>query len=204
MSVLKSVHRKSPLFCVILIVLLCTHLSSAQSIKPISRFTFSGGYSFHSMKFLGKTPNSQTEILTLGYQRQIRSYSNSRHLWYTAGVIPFIHFEYPKRDEGNRISTRAGFGISPVGFLVTEERFKHFTPFIQTTGGIIYMNDYFPTDQSRRLNFTFDITIGGNVALTHGLGLSLGYKFHHISNAETGNENPGLDSNFLLLSLTIQ
>lgn len=156
------------------------------------------------MRFLGKTPNSQSEILALAFQRKIRTYSNGRKLWYTAGIIPYLHFKYPKRDAGDRITTRKGFGISPVGFLLTEGRFRSFTPFMQTTGGIIYMNDYFPTNQSRRLNFTFDITIGGNIPITRGFGLSLGYKFHHISNAETGNENPGLDSNFLFLSLSIE
>lgn len=156
------------------------------------------------MRFLGKTPDSQSEILSLSYQREMRTYSNGRKLWYMAGIIPFIHFKYPKRDAGNRITTRRGFGISPVGFLLTEEQYQNFTPFIQTTGGIIFMNDYFPTDQSRRLNFTFDITLGANIPITRAFGLSFGYKFHHISNAETGNENPGLDSNFLFLSLSIE
>ncbi|HBQ60412.1 MAG TPA: hypothetical protein DD671_12530, partial [Balneolaceae bacterium] len=74
---------------------------------------------------------------------------------------------------------------------------------IQTTGGFIYMESNFPTDQARRFNFTFDVTLGANIPISHFAGISLGYKFHHISNAETGKENPGLDSNFLFLTLSI-
>jgi hypothetical protein len=64
------------------------------------------------------------------------------------------------------------------------------------------MQNNFPTDEARRLNYTFDITIGCNFK-TNTVGMvSFGYKFHHISNAETGNENPGLDSNFLFLKIS--
>lgn len=176
---------------------------NAQTFEEEDRYNFWGGYSFNSIKFLGKTQNSQTQIFALGYQNKIREYSNNRNLWYTADIIPYVHFQYPKRDESDRIVTRSGFGISPVGFALTQHSSSRLTPFIQTSGGIIYMESNFPTDKSRRLNFTFDITLGGNLKINSYSMVSFGYKFHHISNAETGKENPGLDSNFLFLTLSI-
>ena len=165
--------------------------------------TIWGGYSFNSIRFLGKTENSQTQIFAIGLQRPLRKYPKNQVLWYTADLIPYIHFRYPKRDENNRIASRSGFGLSPVGFKLIKASQKKLIPFVRTTGGIIFMENNFPTDRARRLNFTFDITLGANLRLNSFGVISFGYKFHHISNAETGNENPGLDSNFLFLKFSI-
>ncbi len=200
---MKSPARFSIIFLLIIGFCYSPSVLKAQAIDNGDRYNFWGGYSFNSVKFLGKTQNSQTQIFAVGYQNKIREYPKNRILWYTADIIPYLHFQYPKRDEENRMVARSGFGLSPVGFALTQSSQKAFSPFLQTTGGIIYMENNFPTDDARRLNFTFDITIGGNLAINSFSAISFGYKFHHISNAETGEENPGLDSNFLFLTLSI-
>jgi len=175
----------------------------AQKRIPQEKFYFSGGYSFNSVKFLGKTENSETQILYLGYQKEIKEYDNGKLLWYTVDFVPYIHFLYPKRDEGNRIVSRRGFGVSPFGFSLTQANPKKLSPSVKTSGGFIYMENEFPTDNARKLNFTFDITLGADLKFSSFGMISFGYKFHHISNAETGSENPGLDSNFLFLKFSI-
>lgn len=168
-----------------------------------TRYTVWGGYSAQSMQFLGKTRNSQTQILRFGFQKHLKDLNEGISLWYTAGFIPFLHFDYPKRDANDRRTVNSGFGISPVGFMIKNYKSKWLSPFAQTNGGIIYMDDYFPTDKAQRLNFTFDIIIGNIFKLNSFSDISLGYKFHHISNAQTGTQNPGLDSNFLFLTLSV-
>ncbi|MFP8488219.1 acyloxyacyl hydrolase [Gracilimonas sp. Q87] len=167
------------------------------------RYTVWGGYSAQSMQFLGKTRNSQTQILRFGFQKHLKDLNKGISLWYTAGFIPYLHFDYPKRDANDRRTVNSGFGISPVGFMIKNYKSKWLSPFTQTNGGIIYMDDYFPTDKAQRLNFTFDIIIGNIFKLNSFSDISLGYKFHHISNAQTGTQNPGLDSNFLFLTLSV-
>lgn len=179
-------------------------LSIAQQGTGQTNFSIWGGYSFNSVKFLGKTANSQTQVLALGFQKQLKSYPNNKTIWYTTDIIPYIYYNYPKRDEGNRMVNRSGFGISPIGFLLTDTTPNQFSPFLRTSGGLIYMESNFPTDDARKLNFTFDITFGGSYRLNSAAIISFGYKFHHISNAETGEENPGLDSNFLFIKFSIQ
>ena len=66
------------------------------------------------------------------------------------------------------------------------------------------MEATFPTDKGRRLNFTFDPSFSIETKLTKSLSFASGYKFHHISNGQTGKENPGLDSNFIFLSLILK
>lgn len=194
-----------------LIVLLVLPLLSIQTLKAQAptfeqetRWSVWGGYSANSMRFLGKTEQSQTQIFALGFQKSIKAYSPNKLLWYTADIIPYIHFDYPKRDENNRRVSRSGFGVSPVGFAITNSLSNWLTPYIQSTGGIIYMEDNFPTDQARTLNFTFDITLANSFTINRFSIISIGYKFHHISNAQTGEENPGLDSNFFFLTFSIQ
>lgn len=178
--------------------------AQAPTFEQETRWSVWGGYSANSIRLLGKTAQSQTQIFAFGFQKPIKSYSPNKLLWYTADVIPYIQFDYPKRDENNRRVSRSGFGISPVGFSITNSLSNWLTPYIQSTGGIIYMEDKFPTDRAKTLNFTFDITIANSFTVNQFAIVSVGYKFHHISNAQTGAENPGLDSNFLFLTFSIQ
>lgn len=202
---------KSQALAVLLIAflqLLFTYSAEAQSpsLEQETRWSVWGGYSANSIKFLGKTGQSQTQIFAFGFQKPIKSYAPekpNRTLWYTADIIPYIQFDYPKRDENSRRVSRSGFGISPVGFSLTNSISNWYSPYIQTTGGIIYMEDNFPTDNARSLNFTFDITIANSFTIDNFAIISIGYKYHHISNAQTGEENPGLDSNFLFLTFSI-
>lgn len=206
----QSLHNSRSLFysCLIFFFwnIVFSPTLSAQTPSPPQpdniRINFWGGYSLSSVRFLGKTIDSQTEILSFGYQREAQRYSNGSTLWYTADIVPYIHFEYPKRDENNRRAEVRGFGFSPFGLLWTKDPKGIFKPFVQTTGGFMLMQERFPTDKGRRLNYTFDISLGTNIELNKAVWLSFGYKFHHISNAQTGEENPGLDSNFLFLTFS--
>lgn len=168
------------------------------------QYSFWGGYSFSSVKFLGKTPDAQTTITGIGVKKLLRNFSNGAKLFYSADVIPYLQYEYPKRDEGGRRVIGTGWGMSPIGYFLVRPVNRFFHPFVQTTGGFIQMDKTFPTDLGRKLNFTFDITFGTRMPVYRNYLLTLGYKFHHISNAQTGTENPGLDSNFLFLSFSIQ
>lgn len=176
----------------------------AQDNEIIHRVTFWGGYSAVSVRFLGKTREAKSQIFAFGYQRKLMKYSPNYDLWFTADVIPYLQFNYSKRDDDGRQVERLGAGISPIGFKIVNTISNFWNPYLKTSGSFIYMNKNFPTDRSRQLNFSFDIDLGNTIHLNNDLLLSFGYKFHHISNAETGTENPGLDSNFIFLKISIQ
>ena len=72
-----------------------------------------------------------------------------------------------------------------------------------TSGGFALVNQNFPTDKGRKLNFMFDLSTSILTKLANHLSIAVGYKFHHISNANTGSQNPGIDSNFLYFSIHI-
>lgn len=186
---------------------LCTDLAQAQEIEAdqkkaepfLNVFT---GYSPLSVWLLGKTPDSQTFMVSANYNIPIKQLKRNIDLYYSAGIIPYIWFNYSKRDRNGDKYTARGFGLYPVGFNFMRKFKPGWSYMAQTAGGIIYMDQVFPTDKSKRLNFSFELSLSLHKKLSDRFGIYFGYKFHHISNAQTGVENPGLDSNFLFLSLS--
>ncbi len=170
--------------------------------QPIEYKVWSG-YSFKSVRFLGKTRNAVSAIFGIGGRKAIRQYGKGR-LYYTADIIPYIYFDYPKRDEGDRFVEITGLGISPAGFEFVTPLDKLFLLQLSISGSLIFVEERFPTDKGRRLNYTFDPSISFLANISVSFAIATGYKFHHISNAQTGSENPGLDSNFLYISIFIK
>ena len=168
------------------------------------QFRLWSGYSFESVYLLGKTKNARSAIIGLGTRKVIRQYGDNGLLYYTADIIPYIYFDYPKRDDNDRFVELTGFGFSPAGLLFEKSINSVFSYQLGISGSFIFMEANFPTDKGRRLNFTFDPSFTIETKLNKSLSIASGYKFHHISNGQTGKENPGLDSNFIFLSFILK
>ena len=56
-----------------------------------------------------------------------------------------------------------------------------------------------PAAYSRAFNYTFEVGGGVLWRLRARNSLRIGYKFHHLSNAYTAPNNPGIDGAVLLL-----
>lgn len=180
-------------------------LSAQEKIKDAPfQFRAWSGYSFQSVYFLGKTRNTTSAILGFGARKAIRRFTGDALIYYTADIIPYIYYDYPKRDDNNRFTTDTGFGFSPVGFIFEKQINSLFSYQLGISGSFILIESRFPTNEGRRLNFTFDPSFTLQTKIMDGLSLATGYKFHHISNAQTGNENPGIDSNFIFLSIILK
>jgi opacity protein-like surface antigen len=88
-----------------------------------------------------------------------------------------------------------GGGISPIGLQLNFRRRHSVQPYVNGTAGILYFTDQVPVSNSSQFNFA--VSWGGGVQIwaREKQSLSLGYKFHHISNANSASRNPGVDSN---------
>lgn len=161
------------------------------------------GYSPLSVKLLGKTPNTQTTITQIRYQRRTSYSFKGVPIYYQIGITPYIYYDYEKRDDGGDKDIASGFGFSPIGFASFFSLSKSVGIQLNTSGGIMIMNQDFPTDKGRQFNFTFEIEPSLTIANDHFISFAAGYKFHHISNAQTGTQNPGVDSNFLFFSIIL-
>ena len=94
-----------------------------------------------------------------------------------------------------------GTGASPVGFKLYVNPAGSMRFFANGSGGMIAFSSDVPVYSSRRLNFMFDYGGGVDFVLRDGRAATIGYRFHHISNAGSGRVNPGLDANILYLGL---
>ncbi|HEY7165626.1 MAG TPA: acyloxyacyl hydrolase, partial [Candidatus Binatia bacterium] len=70
-------------------------------------------------------------------------------------------------------------------------------PFIAASVGFLYFTDDVPVPDSSRFNFTPEVGVGVQFFLTPKQAVTVGYKYFHISNAGTGDRNPGLDNNVI-------
>lgn len=66
--------------------------------------------------------------------------------------------------------------------------------------GVIWENIDSPT-YSHAFNFSPQVGVGLDIRLVGNVALSLAYRFRHTSNAGIYRENPGVNSNFILLGL---
>ncbi|MFV1885528.1 MAG: acyloxyacyl hydrolase [Balneola sp.] len=164
---------------------------------------FSTGYSPTSILFLGKTPDTQTTLIQLNYGKKLDWEFKTIPVFYLISITPYIHYDYPKRDQNGIRDVVTGFGFSPIGFEINKNLKKNFGLSLSTAGGFILTNKKFPTDKGRRLNYTYELTPKMFLEIHDSVSLFIGYKFHHISNAQTGSENPGIDSNFIFFSTHI-
>ena len=100
-----------------------------------------------------------------------------------AGGVPVV-------DGVNHI---AGIGLAPLGVEAVWPGRKRTQIVGGTTFGVATFNRAVPVEEARKLNVT--VTVSGGVRRDFGsVGvLTVGYKFHHLSNAGTA-WNPGLDT----------
>lgn len=97
------------------------------------------------------------------------------------------------------VHVAAGTGAAPVGLKMYLNQGGERRVFASATGGMIAFSSDVPVRGSRRLNFMFDYGGGVDFVLPDGRAATIGYRFHHISNAGSARVNPGLDANIIYL-----
>lgn len=89
-------------------------------------------------------------------------------------------------------ATVYGTGLAPLG-LKASFGGSMVKPFVSAAGGVLVFGRRVPLPAATKLTFTGDIDLGVDVHTRASLLFSLGLKFHHISNAGTGDVNRGLN-----------
>ncbi|WP_035348966.1 acyloxyacyl hydrolase [Edaphobacter aggregans] len=98
--------------------------------------------------------------------------------------------------------TYAG-GLSPLGQRINLAPRHRLQPFVAFNAGFLVSPGDVPVNDSSRFNFTFEF--GAGIELFHDRhhSWSAEYKLHHLSNAWTGKQNPGVDNQVIRLSYTL-
>jgi hypothetical protein len=89
-------------------------------------------------------------------------------------------------------ATVFGTGLAPLGLKASFGRAR-LKPFVSAAGGVLVFGQRVPLPAATKLTFTGDISLGAELWTRASRAFTLGLKFHHISNAGTGDVNRGLN-----------
>jgi opacity protein-like surface antigen len=87
-----------------------------------------------------------------------------------------------------------GEAISPIGFQWNFMPRHKLQPIVTGHGGYMYSTQPIPTSDAGSFNFTFDIGAGFELYRSKGRSIRAEYRYHHISNHNTADTNPGIDN----------
>lgn len=87
-----------------------------------------------------------------------------------------------------------GQAFSPVGFQWNFRPRQKIQPFVAGHGGTMYSTHAIPVDTAGAFNFTFDFGAGLELFRTNTRSIRAEYRYHHISNHNTADTNPGIDN----------
>jgi hypothetical protein len=160
--------------------------------QGMNEFGLWAGGSPDSSKIIGNTEDRKLLLVGLRYGRVLAEWE-STSLQYTFDIFPAaVVFEPERVRRGS--STIYGAGLSPLGFKINFGQQNWIKPFVGASVGFLYFEKDIPVPRSSRFNFTPEIGLGIQFFLTPKKAVTTGYKFHHMSNANTGESNPGMDS----------
>lgn len=94
-----------------------------------------------------------------------------------------------------------GFGFNPAGVTTRFRTASRFSPMVGVAVGGLWFDKHVPTSRSSQFNFTAMLEAGVRLGPPDVRGITVTYRFHHISNAGTAGENPGLASHVVSLGI---
>lgn len=198
--------------------------SSAQNDDALNKkneFAVWGAFAPDIPRVFSGSRRSTFGQVGLRYSRRIATTENLA-LKYQIDFIPFAAINYrterliqvsPTVFTYNRDrETAYAAGLTPVNFQLNFRRKSKIQPFLTAEAGLLIFNKSLPDDRSafrplqRGKQFNFTLAGGGGVEFLtdDARSYTVGFKFHHISNASTGNINPGFDQNLFYFGYTFK
>jgi opacity protein-like surface antigen len=175
-----------------------------------------GGYSPDSLTWIGKSEARRLFMAGAGWHRVMLA--TDGFAWkFTVDLVPVALLSQPtfngvaivqdpKRVFAGCTScsgligrrTTYGAGFAPVGFEFNFRRQHRVQPIANINAGLLRFTREVPVANSAAINFTFSWGAGLQIFASKSRSVTIGYRFHHISNANSGTPfNPGIDSNFI-------
>lgn len=94
-----------------------------------------------------------------------------------------------------------GFGLNPAGITTRFRRDRSVSPWLGAAVGALWFDKNVPSTRSARFNFTAALEAGLRLGPPREPGITVSYRFHHLSNAGTAGENPGLASHLVSIGI---
>lgn len=182
-----------------------TRLSWVNAQKnDIHEINFTAGYSFGSTDgFWGQIPKATLNIYTLRYNRKLFTVNKKHLVEYVAEANLSANYTLSNIDQYQSSGSYNGFGVTPLGFQLNFNKERIIQPFLKSSTGFLYFKEPFPDERGVSFNFTLEFGAGLELMISRNASFTLGYKYHHMSNGQRGQINPGVDSNIFYSGFTI-
>jgi hypothetical protein len=169
-----------------------------------------GGISFDAPTLLGKTASARYGHLGLRYGRVLAASKSVAFEW-TIDAVPLAILSNERLFVisstpfvvGSERKAVYGAGAAPIGLKFNFRRNRRVQPFGQATGGFLYFSQQAPITNASQFNFTFDFSGGVQIVNSNRRSFTIGYKYHHISNGNTGTFNPGVDVQMIFAGFSV-
>jgi hypothetical protein len=193
----------------VLLVFIClgtVRLAAQKSARGAEYAVWSGG-NFADGHVIGFSQGRQLVPVGLVWAPVL---ARHRHFTvrYRIDVLPaaFLHDDRlapPKQLRPRGMRWVYGGGLSPVGAQIDFRPRARVRPFFEVTAGFLYFTSKVLSYGGTQFNFTVAPGGGVHVALSPRTALILGYKYHHMSNADLNHQNPGVDSEELYCGISL-
>jgi hypothetical protein len=166
-----------------------------------------------NLGILGITPGQRLAITAFRVRRPLRE--TARTAWFhTVDFVPLAltskPIVYPDRAErgcpndlcpgrGGLLEQGVAYGLgaAPLGMELMLAPARHVELSFGVAGGGLWFDKPVPITIASRFNFTASASAALTLVGEEGRGATVGYRFHHLSNAGLARANPGLASHLV-------
>ena len=161
-------------------------------------FGITAAYAQNSFQWWGTMENTKQLYLNLSFLHT-RSESLRLPVELSSDLILAGWIRYPEDGiDGPRQST-TGLGIVPMRVILPLSN-SSAMPFFSFAAGFIVMGTEFPIEIGTRFNYILEAGTGYRFSLSNEHRFEAGLKLTHLSNGNTGIQNPGIDSGMIFVS----
>ena len=169
-----------------------------------NEFGFWGGVSPKATTIFGGLHDDEAEdrkffIAALRYGRTLAA-SDSLALQYTLDVVPvavatgtIVSRTTTAGVDTFHRETAYGAGFTPAGLQLDFRNGSKVHPFAHVNGGFLYFNKSVPIEDAGRFAWVGEAGGGLRIFTSERRAVSLGVRFHHISNGDRQGSNRGLN-----------
>jgi len=92
-----------------------------------------------------------------------------------------------------------GGGLNPIGIQMNFRSGKRLQPVLDSNGGFLYFTQRVLSPEASQFNFTVHVGLGVQIFSSERHAITAAFRYHHLSNANISQRNPGTDA--LMLDL---
>src|SRR5687767_275500 len=197
------------IICVIGVLICLCACASAQTLKRgDNEFGFWGGFSPKATTMFEGLSEDEAEerkffLAVFRYGRTLAANDTLAFQW-TIDAVPvalatgtIVSRSFVGGVQTFQRETAYGAGITPIGLQLDFANGSKVHPFAHVNGGFLYFNKSMPIEDSGQFQFVGEAGGGVRIFTSDKRAVSIGVRFHHVSNGDRSGSNRGLN-NFVI------